>query len=375
MVKRKIILTAFLMLLASPMLVVADTDISSCSNLNSANETYYLTQNITDSTSMGCMNITASNVTLDCQGYMIDGVDTPESYGIKIDSYNSSTIKNCILIDWYYGAWMFKSSNNNFTNNTAYSIYGHGIWVDHYSLDNIFTNNSMINNGGAGFEVSSYSDNNFFAYNIANNNYWGFYFSKVNNSIFEWNTMKNNEVGFIIDATSYNNTISSSITQNNTIGGAIYDTSNNLIYNNFFNDTKNVGFAGAIFTNYWNTTKQSGTRIYSDGTQIGGNYWTNSIGNGYSDTCTDSDTDGFCDSALNLTTNNWDYLPLSDEYVAPPTTTTTLGPIGETLTDIGTGVGGLLDQMGSPIVVFMILMGLVGGIAILFKGVFTRFSD
>jgi len=75
------------------------------------------------------------------------------------------------------------------------------------------------------------------------------------------------------------------------------------------------------FTNF-NTTEQTGTRIYSTGPNIGGNYWTTPNG-GYSDTCTDSDNDGFCDSAFNPKSfssctscpeNRTDYLPYSDEY-------------------------------------------------------------
>lgn len=105
----------------------------------------------------------------------------------------------------------------------------------------------------------------------------------------------------------------------------------NQFYNNFLNATYyNVNFSGTIYNNTWNTTQQSGTRIHGNGTQIGGNYWTNPTGTGYSDTCTDSDTDGFCDSPLNLTNmvsciggstcgNNTDYLPLSNKYSAAPT--------------------------------------------------------
>jgi hypothetical protein len=48
-------------------------------------------------------------------------------------------------------------------------------------------------------------------------------------------------------------------------------------------------------------------------TYMGGNYWTNPTGNGFSDTCTDANNDGFCDSNYILATNNIDYLPLSDE--------------------------------------------------------------
>ena len=69
-----------------------------------------------------------------------------------------------------------------------------------------------------------------------------------------------------------------------------------------------------VYANNWNTTRQAGQRIYGSGTEIGGNYWANPSGTGYSQTCTDAVPvpDGFCDSAytLSATEPNIDYLPL-----------------------------------------------------------------
>ncbi len=118
--------------------------------------------------------------------------------------------------------------------------------------------------------------------------------------------------GMYLDNSS-NNTLTNNTITINTNGGIYIDSSaNNTIYNNFFNNTNNFNITGSNI-NYWNTTKQSGTRIYSNGTQIGGNYWTNPSGNGYSDTCNDYDNDDFCDEPYNLSTGNWDYLVLTNK--------------------------------------------------------------
>jgi len=74
-----------------------------------------------------------------------------------------------------------------------------------------------------------------------------------------------------------------------------------------------------FYNTEFNTTKQNGNRIYGLGTDIGGNYWTNSYGSGYSDTCNDNNIDGFCDEPLvlrdsNDTVDNIDYLPLSNKF-------------------------------------------------------------
>ena len=97
------------------------------------------------------------------------------------------------------------------------------------------------------------------------------------------------------------------------------DAQSNNIYNNLFNVT-NTAYISGTGTNFWNTIKQLGERVYSLGNEIGGNYWTNPSGTGYSDTCNDTNHDGFCDDYYNLTTGNIDYLPLSDKYedTTPP---------------------------------------------------------
>ncbi|MEM7817852.1 MAG: hypothetical protein QXL81_03460, partial [Candidatus Aenigmatarchaeota archaeon] len=70
----------------------AVTYISSCTNLNTAGETYLLTANISNAVG-SCMNVTASGVTLDCNGHMIDGIGS--GYGINnTGGYDNVTIKN-----------------------------------------------------------------------------------------------------------------------------------------------------------------------------------------------------------------------------------------------------------------------------------------
>jgi hypothetical protein len=68
--------------------------------------------------------------------------------------------------------------------------------------------------------------------------------------------------------------------------------------------------------NYWNVTNQPGTNIIG-GPNIGGNYWTNSSSLGYSNNCTDTNKDGFCDDPYSIYGGGMvDYLPLTD--INPP---------------------------------------------------------
>jgi len=62
--------------------------------------------------------------------------------------------------------------------------------------------------------------------------------------------------------------------------------------------------------NYWNTSKTAGTNIIG-GPYIGGNFWANPSGTGFSETCSDADVDGICDSSYWLAADNIDYLPMT----------------------------------------------------------------
>jgi len=239
---RKAIIFALAFLLLLP-LARADTYLTSCAVLDTPGETYYLTQDIINSSTTTCMNIAADNVTLDCQGHTIDGNGTSETYGISASSRSNVTVKNCKLTEWWMGIFLTDSHDNIIYSNV-----------------------------------------------IQDNSFYGIYLFYPGSSVL----------------------------------------SPNKIYNNLFNNSRNygMGFSFYVSPNFWNTTRQAGTRIYSAGTEIGGNYWTNSSGTGYSDTCTDSDKDGFCDDpyVLGSVSNSTDYLPLSNQYL-PPTTTTTLPPV------------------------------------------------
>ena len=117
----------------------------------------------------------------------------------------------------------------------------------------------------------------------------------------------NQQYGIRIYYNSDYNNITASRIENNTIGGIWLDQSGsndpefNWIWNNYLNNTgtyDNMRIdSGITNENYFNVTPYSGTNILG-GPWIGGNYWTNSSGTGFSDTCTDSDVSREWDSQV-----------------------------------------------------------------------------
>jgi parallel beta-helix repeat protein len=197
-------------------------------------------------------------------------------------------------------------SNSNFSNTYVRSDYSNNVTIFNSNFNNALARSDHSNN------VTIFNSN-------FNNRGIGFYYSN-NGTVYNVSISSSDLFGIYLFNSNFN-TISNSRIQNCTYGISLRNSANNLIYNNLFNNTNNFYFDGTVYPNYWNTTRQTGTRVYSFGNEIGGNYWTNPDGNGYSDTCTDADRDGFCDDPYVLATDNVDYLALSDEY-SPPTTTT-----------------------------------------------------
>jgi len=246
-------------------------NLTGCAELNVSGLYYNLTTDILNSNESVCMNITATNITLDCHGHTIEGVDADSSDAIAImGNYSNPVrkdiiIKNCIIKDFFRGIRISGSTYITAINNSFVSQDFSGI--------------SMVSNR-----------NNQIINNTFDENYRGVYISETDNS-----NISNN---IITDSVNY----------------GIYgfaDSSNVLINNNYLNNTNNTQiFSPYTFKADWNTTNSTGQRIDNKTGNIGGNYWATPNGTGFSQLCADANEDGFCDEAYTLAQNNIDYLPL-----------------------------------------------------------------
>jgi len=241
-------------------------------------------------------------------------------WGIYLYSSHNNTIENATLYSDHRGM-NFDLSNDNNVSNSSFQNHSDGFVLTNSPrgyITNITTNDT------SGYGIYCDSDNTTLTNFTSNYDDTSLYIVNADNNIFTNVTIKYARYGVIFETSGDNNNLTDSWIENCTTAGLYFDDAGsipNLLYNNMFNTTGthgNVRWGSTIHSNNWNTTNQTGTRIHLNGTQIGGNYWTNSTGNGYSDTCTDSDKDGFCDDSYAIdpdaTGNNTDYFPLSDNY-------------------------------------------------------------
>ena len=143
--------------------------------------------------------------------------------------------------------------------------------------------NDNIISDGEGIHLVTYCTNNTIKNNLISANQKGIYFWYADN-----NTITEN-----------------SITHNTINGIKISYSNNNLIFNNYFNNTNNANDSG---DNIWNVSKTTGPNIMG-GPYIGGNFWSDH-------TYTDNNSDGFCDTAYTVPgDSNTDWLPLTKNVI------------------------------------------------------------
>ncbi|HJH25498.1 MAG TPA: hypothetical protein C5S37_01720 [Methanophagales archaeon] len=257
--------------------------------------------------------VTKDNVTLNCNGATIKGAGA--GIGVKILGKNGVIVNNCVVQNHSSGIYIGDGSSNCQMTNITAKFNANGFHLDG-AIGNQLQNNTANANAN-GFYLYN-SDENQLQNNTVNGNDKGFYLYRSDSNQFQGNIVNANADGFHLYRVRYNQIYDNRVEDNTGYGiNCSYDVVANKIYNNLFKNTENVTFGSAIGVNYWNTGRQEGDRIFSLGNEIGGNYWTNPTGNGYSDVCVDADKNGFCDVPYELTSDNVDNLPLSDEYSAP----------------------------------------------------------
>ncbi len=164
----------------------------------SAGDTVYLVANLTNY-SGSCIEFGATNIEFDCQGYLIEGYSDYSGIqiGVKyMSGTTNNTVKNCIIVGFGRGIYIWQSPYNTLINNTVTSNgYGYGIDLWYSSYNNLTNNNASNNYAGI---YLGHSDYNILTNNIANLNNGGVGLGSSSN-----NTLNSNQVCHNTDSDFY----------------------------------------------------------------------------------------------------------------------------------------------------------------------------
>jgi parallel beta-helix repeat protein len=273
------------------------------------NVTYTFTGNTSDS-----VVVQRSNIVIDGKRRTLQG--SGSGNGFTLSDVNNVTIKNTIIVGFWYGVYLNSTSYNILTGNGAHCTItennitnnGYGVGLYHSSDNHVFQNS--ITNNGDGIRLLRSSNNSISKNNIALNNSRGIYlYRSSDNCITRNNITANWWAGIWFDSFSSNNTFFRNSILGNDVG-IIFSShsSNNKIYQNDFNNTHQ---ASVLFPD-------GSVNVLDDGYPIGGNYWSDYVGgdiySGVYQNETGSDWIG--DSPYIINQNNTDRYPLMQPFVS-----------------------------------------------------------
>ncbi len=207
------------------------------------------------------ISLQADNVKI--SGLGITG--TKNSYtGIYLSGCNNCIIENNKILNNGYGIYLLNSKGNTLSNNMVTNNGEYGILLS-ASTNNTLSGNMASDNNGTGIHISTSDSNTLTGNNVSSNDVYGLFVCP--------------------------------------------ESDDNLIYNNYFNNTVNTEIQNGV-GNAYNTTKTEGKNIVG-GSYLGGNFWAEPGGTGFSETAVDEDGDGIADFGYRLAQSTYsDQLPL-----------------------------------------------------------------
>jgi parallel beta-helix repeat protein len=254
-----------------------------------------------------------------------NNIASGNNWGIVFDpdTNNNTVTLNTAEDNGNSGIFFWKSSANTIDRNTVRGNDVHGIFLRDGGSGNIVSENTA-KGSDYGIELET-TNNNVVKDNIVTNNRKvGVFVYDSDNNMIEDNAISNNaETGILLDYHSNQNTITgntinesqiglifnrnsnkNTVTRNNITGNTlqgIYLRSSRYqkIYDNFLKNRANVLLEGKKSINTWSVARMPGPNIV-DGDYIGGNYWAQPNGQGFSQIKADADGDGIIESHYRL---------------------------------------------------------------------------
>lgn len=118
-----------------------------------------------------------------------------------------------------------------------------------------------------------------------------------------------NKIGIRIEGSNSNTAQDNLVAYNYGPGVSLEESSRNIFYNNYFKNAENVEDNAINADNSWQSTLTVKSNLIK-GPYIGGNFWADLEGTGYSETCEDKNSNGICDASYAVTGGGTDKSPL-----------------------------------------------------------------
>ncbi|MGV8151443.1 MAG: hypothetical protein ACP5OG_00015, partial [Candidatus Nanoarchaeia archaeon] len=221
------------------------TSVVSCGTLDLANSVYTLQNDLTG-VSGTCFNINADNITLNGNGFVIDGDDSGTDYGVYALGRRNITIKNFKNITDFDTGIYFGYTNLSFISNLSTDSNTYGVYLM-TSFSNNLANLTSKANANMGISLWTFSNNNNMVNITTNYNVYGLYLSaNSNNTLVNNITANSNRNNGIYLSSVYGTSFRGFEVWNSSTGGSysgiyVYESSNNSFVSGYVNNSGNRG--------------------------------------------------------------------------------------------------------------------------------------
>ncbi len=266
--------------------------------LNNACNNNILTDNTVDSSRQDGISLISSHKTTVRNNTITSNL----KIGLQADDSRANQIRNNVVSENAKGIFILRSSENQVKENSIESNSGSGIHLSWRAPNNTIEQNRLEDNG-EGILLADFARYNRVSDNLLRANKKGMYllghsdYNEISGNILLFNSY-----GFYLEDCKENVFRENILADNSECGILLLESFDNLIYNNYFENTNNVD---EDKPNIWNTTLTPGSNIVG-GSYLGGNCWVVPDRDGFSQTCEDLDGDGICDSAYQIEGADYD---------------------------------------------------------------------
>jgi len=233
-------------------------------------------------------------------------------FALNVEAVNDSVIARTTVRDATRAVKFIGASARTVLRDGTISNAGVPLTLDD-AISVVVENNTITGTGAAdsrGITVNDPSDGVEIRNNTVSGVDVGINLYRDNGTLLRGNTVLADATGihapYTENATFVRNTVRGASSYGIDIASS---AANVTIYDNLLNNTNNVR-ASSYYPNAWNTTLRAGTNVVG-GSYLGGNYYAEPDGTGYSETCTDADANDICDSNRTHYSGNVDYYPLA----------------------------------------------------------------